>query len=90
MAKRAKIWNVGEEDAAGGDVEVVFGPMDVGYKPEPHAITHDHADKLLATITLPHRRAYAAFILATGTRRAGEGDGRFDRDAKSRSSSRQG
>lgn len=63
LAKRAKIW--------AGDVDVIFGRMDVGYEPVQHWITHEHADKLLAKITLPNRRAYVAFILATGAELAG-------------------
>jgi hypothetical protein len=59
MAKRARIWS--------GDLSVVFAPHDTGYEPKQHWISHEDADKLLKTIILPHRRAYVAFILATGS-----------------------
>jgi len=70
-AKREKIWS--------GDIDVLFGEMETGYEPKQHWITHDEAERLLASITLPHRKAYVAFILATGAetsaiKRAQRGD----------------
>jgi integrase len=58
MAKRAGLWK--------GDIETIFQRFDVGYEPTQQWITHEDADKLLASIILPHRRAYVSFILATG------------------------
>jgi integrase len=63
LAKRARMW--------AGDLDIVFAPHDVGYEPTQKWISHDDAGKLLKAITLPHRRAYVAFILATGAELAG-------------------
>jgi len=50
---------------------VVFDRHDVGYEPKQHWITHADADKLMAAVKRPHRRAIVAFVLATGAELAG-------------------